>query len=126
MHRAKAACIPSHVLHADVSAPHARPSRPSRAESSSKMALGGDITEMLSDPIVQSAQMCCECGVCEVFAFPMGLQPRRINGLLKKELGKARIRCQIPEQEISGQSRARGAQGSLPPHRGKRRRCKVL
>ena len=44
-----------------------------------KMALGGDITEMLSDPIVQSAQMCCECGVCEVFACPMGLQPRRIN-----------------------------------------------
>ena len=45
--------------------------------------------------------MCCECGVCEVFACPMGLQPRRINGLLKKELGKARIRCQIPEQEYT-------------------------
>ena len=100
MHRAKAACIqctsctqmcPRHML--------GHPIEPHRIMR--KMALGGDITEMLSDPIVQSAQMCCECGVCEVFACPMGLQPRRINGLLKKELGKARIRCQIPEQEYT-------------------------
>ena len=100
IHRAKAACIqctsctqmcPRHML--------GHPIEPHRIMR--KMALGGDITEMLSDPIVQSAQMCCECGVCEVFACPMGLQPRRINGLLKKELGKARIRCQIPEQEYT-------------------------
>ena len=57
-----------------------------------KMAAGGDIKEMLEDPDVRNAQICCECGICEVYACPMGLQPRRINGMLKKELAGAGIR----------------------------------
>lgn len=38
--------------------------------------------------ILRMAALCCECGVCETYACPMGLQPRRINGILKQELGK--------------------------------------
>lgn len=37
---------------------------------------------------LRMAALCCECGVCETYACPMGLQPRRINGILKQELGK--------------------------------------
>ena len=57
-----------------------------------KFAMGGDVMQMLDDPDVRNAALCCECGVCEVFACPMGLQPRRINALLKQALGKAGIR----------------------------------
>ena len=82
MHRAKAACIqctsctqmcPRHMLGHPIEPP------PNHAQ----MALGGDITEM-PQTLSCRARRCCECGVCEVFACPMGLQPRRINGLLKR------------------------------------------
>ncbi len=32
------------------------------------------------------AMMCCECGVCEQFACPMGMSPRRINQVVKGHL----------------------------------------
>ena len=32
------------------------------------------------------AQNCCDCGVCEMFACPMGLSPRKINVYLKAQL----------------------------------------
>lgn len=56
------------------------------------MALFQDVDALLDDPVIQSAQLCCECGVCEVYACPMGLQPRRINSLLKQRLGAAGFR----------------------------------
>ena len=37
------------------------------------------------------ATMCCECGVCEQYACPMGLSPRRINQTVKADLRKADI-----------------------------------
>lgn len=54
--------------------------------------------DVLTDPVIQSAALCSECGVCEVFACPMGLQPRSVNALLKRELGKAGIR--YPKSEV--------------------------
>ena len=36
--------------------------------------------------------ICSECGVCEVYACPMGLQPRVVNSLIKGELAQAGIR----------------------------------
>ena len=91
LHRASSACIqcsnctelcPRHLL--------GHPLRPHRIMR--KMAAGGDIREMLDDPDVRNAQICCECGICEVYACPMGLQPRRINGMLKAKLAEAGIR----------------------------------
>jgi Na+-translocating ferredoxin:NAD+ oxidoreductase RnfC subunit len=32
------------------------------------------------------AYLCSECGVCDLYACPMGLSPRRVNQALKKEL----------------------------------------
>lgn len=40
------------------------------------------------------AAMCCECGVCEQFACPMGLSPRRINQAVKTSLRDAKIQYQ--------------------------------
>ncbi len=38
---------------------------------------------------ITSAYLCCECGMCSLFACPLGIQPRRILADLKAEL-KAR------------------------------------
>lgn len=58
-----------------------------------KLAMDRDISALLNDPDIQHAQFCCECGICETVACPMGLQPRTINRLVKAELGKAQIRA---------------------------------
>ena len=50
-----------------------------------------DLEELLESPVIRNARLCCECGVCEEYACPMGLAPRRINTWLKKELNKHRI-----------------------------------
>ena len=57
-----------------------------------RMAAGADAHEAANDPILRSAQLCCECGVCEEYACPMGLNPRKINALLKRELAAAGFR----------------------------------
>lgn len=59
-----------------------------------KMAMARDIRDMLTDPEIRNAQFCSQCGVCEMFACPMGLQPRTINSLIKSELAKNRIRIE--------------------------------
>ncbi|MDR1124621.1 MAG: SLBB domain-containing protein [Deltaproteobacteria bacterium] len=40
---------------------------------------------------VASAVMCSECGVCEQYACPMGMSPRRVNQRVKGALREARI-----------------------------------
>jgi Na+-translocating ferredoxin:NAD+ oxidoreductase RnfC subunit len=42
--------------------------------------------------IVSKAFLCSECGACEAYGCTMGLSPRRVNGELKRQLGKAGIR----------------------------------
>lgn len=63
------------------------------------MATGADVRTLLSDPVVQNAQLCCECGICEVYACPMGLFPRQINALIKREMAAAKMRVQAPQKE---------------------------
>lgn len=62
-----------------------------------KMAMGGEPKDMLDDPVIRSAALCCECGICEVYACPMGLNPRRINAIIKGELREAGIRYERTE-----------------------------
>ena len=38
------------------------------------------------------ALLCCECGICEVFACPMGLSPRRMNVIVKSGLRAAGVK----------------------------------
>ena len=37
------------------------------------------LPELLEDKDIRQAAICSECGVCEVYACPMGLQPRVVN-----------------------------------------------
>lgn len=96
LNRARSACIqcttctqmcPRHML--------GHPLEPHRIMR--KMATGADVKTLLDDPDVRSAQICCECGVCEVYACPMGLQPRKINAMLKGELGAAGVRYEAKQ-----------------------------
>lgn len=57
-----------------------------------KFATGADIADLLDDADVREAAICCQCGICELYACPMGLNPRRINGKIKDALNKAGIR----------------------------------
>lgn len=57
-----------------------------------RVAMGGPLQALLGEPEIQNAQLCCECGVCEVYACPMGLFPRKINQAIKRELAAAGIR----------------------------------
>jgi Na+-translocating ferredoxin:NAD+ oxidoreductase RnfC subunit len=41
---------------------------------------------------IPGAYLCSECGVCDQYACPMGLSPRRVNQLLKAELLKLGIK----------------------------------
>ncbi|MCL2856240.1 MAG: SLBB domain-containing protein [Oscillospiraceae bacterium] len=53
------------------------------------LAFGGDIGSILAENHVREALICCECGICEDYACPMQLQPRKINALIKVEYAKA-------------------------------------
>ncbi len=99
LHQARSACIqcsfctqlcPRHLL--------GHPLNPHKIMR--KMAAGGDPKEMLDDPDIRNAALCCECGICEVYACPMGLMPRTINSMLKQELGKAGIRYSAEKGRI--------------------------
>lgn len=51
-----------------------------------------ELADVMDNPVIQSAALCSECGVCEVYACPMMLRPRSVNALIKKELAKAGYR----------------------------------
>lgn len=59
-----------------------------------KLAYAENIPDILEDQDVRQAQICSQCGVCEVYACPMGLQPRQVNIFVKEELARAGIRYQ--------------------------------
>ncbi|MGX8700718.1 4Fe-4S dicluster domain-containing protein [Caproiciproducens sp.] len=40
---------------------------------------------------ILEAWLCSECGACDFYACPMGLSPRRVNQMLKGELGRRKI-----------------------------------
>ena len=62
-----------------------------------KLAYAESLDAVLKDQDVLQAQICSQCGVCEVYACPMGLQPRQVNLFVKDELAKAGLRYQRPE-----------------------------
>lgn len=66
-----------------------------------KLASGMDVQELLEDKDIRNAALCCECGICEIYACPMGLQPRKMNILVKRELAKAGIRYKAEDKEWS-------------------------
>lgn len=57
-----------------------------------RMLAYNELKDVIGNPVIQSAALCSECGVCEMYACPMMLKPRSVNGLIKQELAKAGIR----------------------------------
>ena len=49
----------------------------------------GQVTEYGEE--FKSALLCCDCGICELYACPMQLAPRLVNGFIKGELRKQGI-----------------------------------
>jgi len=99
INRAKAACIqctfctelcPRHML-----------GHPIQPHKMMRKIACGSVEGMIDDPEALNALLCCECGVCELFACPMGLQPRKVNSLVKQELGKRGIRYPKQEKEYT-------------------------
>ena len=64
---------------------------------------GGENTAMGA----MQALLCCECGVCEMYSCPMGLSPRRINALLKKQFAQKGVRFEGPREVHPEQSALR-------------------
>lgn len=50
------------------------------------------------------AAMCCECGVCELFACPMRLSPRRINAMFKTKFAQEGVAYNGPREIIAEQA----------------------
>jgi len=65
------------------------------------MAYSENLEETLASPVVKEALTCSECGVCEVYACPMQLSPRRVNQMLKGEYRKAGIRYERTRDTFS-------------------------
>ncbi|SNS12373.1 Na+-translocating ferredoxin:NAD+ oxidoreductase RNF, RnfC subunit [Anaerovirgula multivorans] len=50
--------------------------------------------------VLKEALLCCECGVCELYACPMGLSPKTINGEIKNLLRKEGVKySNLPMQK---------------------------
>lgn len=91
VNRARAACIqcsmctqlcPRHLL--------GHPLQPHRIMRS--LGYSGSLEEIPDDDVARQSLICCECGVCELYACPMQLQPRRVNILLKQMFARRGVK----------------------------------
>lgn len=96
LNRAKSACIqcsyctelcPRHLL--------GHPLRPNRIMRS--ISWCENLEDLLETEEIRQALICSECGICEEYACPMGLQPRKVNQMLKKILTEEKVKYQRGE-----------------------------
>ena len=52
------------------------------------------------DESAAAAQLCCACGVCEMYACPMGIDPRQVNMIIAGKLRQKGIRYQHDGSEV--------------------------
>lgn len=50
--------------------------------------------------VIKSALICSECGICEMYACPMGLSPRKVNVYLKGLLREKGIKFESGKKEL--------------------------
>ncbi|WP_298842274.1 4Fe-4S dicluster domain-containing protein [Clostridium sp.] len=60
-----------------------------------------------SEEIFKEALICSECGICEMYACPMGISPRQVNIMIKNELRKKGVKFNttlkiIPSEDRDG------------------------
>jgi Na+-translocating ferredoxin:NAD+ oxidoreductase RnfC subunit len=93
--RARAACIQCAMCSA--SCPRSLLGSPLRPHLVMRaFASAQSMDELVQIEAAQNALLCCECGICEIYACPMELQPCRINVLLKGEIRRRGIKYQPP------------------------------
>lgn len=63
-----------------------------------KLAYAAAPEDVLTDKEVEQAMLCSECGVCETYACPMGLQPRQVNIYIKNLLRQQNFRYPRPQK----------------------------
>ncbi|MCR4890577.1 MAG: 4Fe-4S dicluster domain-containing protein [Lachnospiraceae bacterium] len=65
------------------------------------VAYSENLEETMKLQAVKEALTCSECGLCEVYACPMMLSPRKVNQMLKAEYRKQGIRYQRTQDSYS-------------------------
>ena len=74
-----------------------------------RLAYAQSPQDVLEDEHVKQAMICSECGLCETYACPMGLQPRQVNIYIKNLLRQNMYRYQsLPEPLRSWKSETGG------------------
>lgn len=66
-----------------------------------KLAYAETPEDVLDDKDVQQAMICSECGLCETYACPMGLQPRQVNIYMKNLLRQKNFRYPKPQEAFT-------------------------
>jgi Na+-translocating ferredoxin:NAD+ oxidoreductase RnfC subunit len=93
--RARAACIQCAMCSA--SCPRSLLGSPLRPHLVMRaFASARSMEELAQSGAARNALLCCECGICEIYACPMELQPCRINVLLKGEIRRLGMKFQPP------------------------------
>ncbi|MDR2135420.1 MAG: SLBB domain-containing protein [Treponema sp.] len=93
--RARAACIQCAMCSA--SCPRSLLGSPLRPHLVMRaFASAQSMDELVQIQAARNALLCCECGICEIYACPMELQPCRINVLLKGEIRRRGIEFRPP------------------------------
>lgn len=52
----------------------------------------------------QIALLCCQCGLCDLFACPAGLYPKEANLIMKQQLAEAKVRYQRGSEPLTAHS----------------------
>ena len=64
--------------------------------------------------VASTAFLCSQCGVCEAYACPMGLSPRRVIGAIRGRMGAAKSPFHAkPDAALEAQKWARAPKGRL-------------
>lgn len=58
------------------------------------------MSEGHTEEVFKDALICCECGICEMYACPMGISPRQVNIMIKNELRQKGVKFKTEEKII--------------------------
>jgi len=58
-----------------------------------------------SEEVFKEALICSECGICEMYACPMGISPRQVNIMIKNELRQKGVKFITKEEIIPSEDR---------------------
>ena len=63
------------------------------------------MSQDFSQEVFKEALICSECGICEMYACPMGISPRQINIMVKNKLRQKGVKFVAEEKAIPNEER---------------------